>query len=97
MDAPTGELGRQEGHLPGGHALVHAHDQAHVALAGLDLRERMYLQDLEGESVHLVGRHHPGAGRQQQHELGAQRGELQPPAGDRAHPLRGVQHHVHRG
>ncbi len=70
------------------------HDHADVRLRGRDVDEFVHVQQLVRHRRHLVGRHHPRADEQQQRQLGRERHQAQPPARDRAHAPRRLQHHV---
>ncbi|MFI5037977.1 MAG: hypothetical protein ACHP93_05810 [Solirubrobacterales bacterium] len=92
VDASSRQLGGHERRI----APRHAHDHADLALARLHVRERLHVQDLDRQGGHLVSRHHPRGGPEQQHELGRQGDRSQPPARDRAYASRCLQHDVRR-
>jgi general stress protein YciG len=74
----------------------HAHDHAHLALARLHVRERVHVQDLDRQGGHLVGGHHPRGDTEEQRDLGRQGDRSEPPARDRAHAPRCLQHDIRR-
>ena len=61
-----------------------AHDQAYVRAVGVDVHERVDMQDRVCKRADLVGGHRPHADAQQHDQLRAERNQPQPPHGDGA-------------
>jgi len=92
-DVAGGKLARDERHIAG----RRVHDQADVRLLGVDVGDRVDAQQHVGHGGHLVGGQRPGADAQQQQEWRGERDQTQPPQGDRAHAVRGVEDEIHGG
>jgi hypothetical protein len=56
----------------------------------------LHVQDLDRQGSHLVGGPHPGGDTEEQRDLGRHGDRSQPPARDRAHASRRLQHDVRR-
>ena len=78
------------------HRRWRARDQATSGWLVLHVRERVNVQDLGRQRGHLVGGHHPRAEPSSSTSWCSSR-QPQPPARDRAHAARCMQHDVHCG
>jgi hypothetical protein len=93
VNASTGQLRRDAGHLRrrGGH------DDPYSPLIGLDVGERLGVQDHARHRADLVGRHDPSADAEQHQQLYRYRGHGHAPNRPWQHAPRRVEHDVNGG